>query len=323
MRDRIVAIVGYDRAELLDIACITTTLGMANHMGARRPYRAVVATPGGRPIELHSGLTLGGQQSLERLSGPLDTLIVAGGLGHEDAAADLRLVGHVRRLAVLTRRVASVCTGANVLAAAGLLDGRRVTTHWAFADGIAARYPKVTVDPEPIYIRDGNVATSGGVTSALDLALAFVEEDHGADVARRVSRHLVTYLQRPGSQAQMSIFTAAPPPDNDIVRRMVDYVASHLDEDLSTASLAAHAGIGQRHLNRLFTHHTGQSAGQYVRRARAEAAANLLTSTSLPVAGVARRCGFGSAEALRLAFAQLYGTSPSQYRTTQGRRSAR
>lgn len=318
MRDRIVAVVGYDRAELLDIACVTTTLGMANHLGARPPYRAVIATPGGRPIALHSGLTLGGQQSLERLGGPLDTLIVAGGPGHEDAAADPRLVGHVRRLAALSRRVASVCTGASVLAATGLLDGRRVTTHWAFADGIAARYPKVTVDREPIYIRDGNVATSGGVTSALDLVLAFVEEDHGADVARRVSRHLVTYLQRPGSQAQVSVFTAAPP-ENDIVRRVVDYVASHLDADLSTASLAAHAGVGQRHLNRLFIHHTGQSAGRYVRRTRAEAAARLLTSTSLPVAGVARRCGFGSAEALRLAFTHLYGTSPSQYRTRHGR----
>jgi transcriptional regulator GlxA family with amidase domain len=278
-KHRVVAVVGYDRAELLDIACVTTTLGMANHMGAHRPYHAVVVTPGGRPIELQWGLSLGGQQSLERLGGPLDTLIVAGGLGHADAAADPRLVGHVRRLAALSQRVASMCTGVSVLAAAGLLNGRRVTTHWAFADGIAARYPTVDVDPEPIYIRDGSVATSGGVTSALDVAPAFVEEDHGPDVARHVSRHLVTYLKRPGSQAQMSMFTAAPPPDNDIVSRVVDYVASHLDADLSTGSLAALAGIGQRHLNRLFTHHTGQSAGRYVRRARVEAAANLLSST--------------------------------------------
>lgn len=312
------AVVGYDGAELLDIACVTTTFGMATLSGGRPPYRLVVATPGGRPIALHSGLTVGGQRSLERLRGPLDTLIVSGGLGHVEAAADPRLVGHVRRLARESRRVASVCTGASILAATGLLDGRRATTHWAYADGIAARYPAVTVDPGPIYIREGNVTTAAGVTSALDLALAFVEEDHGADLARLVARHLVTYLQRPGNQAQMSIFTAAPAPDNDVVRRVTDYVTSHLDADLSAAALAAHAGVGERHLTRVFVEHTGQPPGRYVRRARAEAAARLLTSTSLPMTGVARRCGFGSAETLRQAFVRLYGTSPARYRAAHG-----
>ncbi|MEV6963953.1 GlxA family transcriptional regulator [Hamadaea sp. NPDC051192] len=317
MKERVVVTVAYDHAELLDIACVTTTLGMANQLGARIPYRQLIATPAGRPIELHSGLALTGQQPLERLVGPVHTLIVSGGLGHERAAADTRLVGHVRRLAKLSKRVASVCTGAHVLAAAGLLDGRRATTHWGFAAQLAARFPKVTVDPDPIYIRDGDMCTAAGVTSALDLTLAFIEEDHGSDVARTVSRHLVTYLQRPGNQAQMSIFTAAPPPGHDVVRRLADHVASSLDGDLSSATLAAYAGVSERHLARLFVEHLGQTPGRYVRQVRIEAAANLLTSTKLPVAAVARRCGFGSAETLRLAFAQRYGTTPAAFRATQ------
>ena len=317
VQERIVAVVGYDHAELLDIACVTTTLSMANLMGAQQPYRLVFATQAGRAIDLHSGLALTGQRSLERLTGPLDTLIVSGGLGYHVAAADQRLVGHVRRLATESRRVASVCTGATILAAAGLLDGKRATTHWRYAAQLAGRYPKVTVDPRPIYTRDGNVWTAAGVTSALDLALAFVEDDHGADLARDVSRYLVTYLQRPGTQAQMSIFTAAPPPEHDLVREVVDYIAGHPDVDLSATALAAHAGVSTRHLTRLFLNHIGQSPGRYVRRVRAEAAANLLTATTLPMTGVARRCGFRSAEALRVAFTQVYGTTPARYRAAR------
>ncbi|NUR69475.1 MAG: helix-turn-helix domain-containing protein [Hamadaea sp.] len=317
MREHVVVTVAYDHAELLDIACVTTAFAMAGQLGARTPYRQVIATPGGRSIALHSGLALTGQQPLERLTGPVHTLIVSGGLGHEQAAADARLVGHVRRLAKESRRVASVCTGAHVLAAAGLLDGKRATTHWGFAAQLAARYPQVTVDPAPIYIRDGGVCTAAGVTSALDMTLAFIEEDHGPEVARTVSRHLVTYLQRPGNQAQMSIFTAPPPPGDHLVRRIADHVASNLDGDLSSAGLAAYAGVSERHLNRLFTEHIGQTPGRYVRRVRTEAAANLLTSTGLPLTAVARRCGFGSSETLRLAFAQRYGVSPAHFRATQ------
>lgn len=313
-------VVGYESAELLDIACVTTSLVMANGIGDPAvPYRVSVAGPGGGPIVCGSGLTLNSQQSLERLVGPLDTLIVSGGMGFERAAADPRLVGHVRRLARESRRVASVCTGAAVLAAAGLLDGRRATTHWRFAARLAARHPRVTVDAAPIYIRDGNVYTAAGITSALDLTLAFIEDDHGPDLARQVSRDLVTYLQRPGNQAQMSLFTAAPPPRNDLVRELVAHIAAHPDHDLGTAALAARAGVTPRHLTRLFTEHLGQAPGRYVRRARTEAAAQLLVSTTLPVESVAARCGFGTAESLRQAFTSRYGISPSGYRSTQTR----
>ncbi|MFD8077932.1 GlxA family transcriptional regulator [Streptomyces sp. NPDC059718] len=324
MDERLIVIVGYDSAELLDIACVTTSLGMANRLGTpARPYRVRVAGPGGKPITCGSGLTLQSQQSLERLTGPLDTLIVSGGLGHERAAADPRLVGHVRRLARESRRVASVCTGAGILAATGLLDGRRATTHWRFASQLAAQHPQITVDSDPIYIRDGNVYTAAGITSALDLTLAFIEEDHGAELARQVARDLVTYLQRPGNQAQMSLFTASPPPRDDVVRQLVEHITSHLDHDLNATALAARAGVTTRHLTRLFVEHLEQPPARFVRQARTEAAAHLLSSTVLPLAGVAARCGFGSTETLRQAFTSRYGISPSRYRATQTRLSAK
>lgn len=314
MTERLVLVVGYDDAELLDIACVTTTLATANRLGARPAYAVRVVTPGGTALACDAGLTLRSQGALERVTERLDTLLVSGGHGHENAAADPRLVGHVRRLARQSRRVASVCTGATVLAAAGLLDGRRATTHWHYAERLAASYPRVEVDPAPIYIRDGRIATAAGVTSALDLTLAFVEEDHGPELARGVARGLVTYLHRPGNQAQMSMFTAPPPLADGLVRRVVDHVAADLAGDLGTAALAAMAGVSERHLSRLFADQLGRTPARFVREARTEAAAHLLAAGSLPIAVVASRCGFGSAESLRQAFTARFGTSPSRYR---------
>jgi transcriptional regulator GlxA family with amidase domain len=312
---RTVAVLGYGGAELLDIACVTSTLGMANGLGRLRdPYDVVLISAGRRPITCGPGIELVSGDCLERVTGPLDTLIVSGGLGHAEAAADPLISAHVRRLAQVSRRVASVCTGASILAAAGLLDGRRVTTHWGFARRLAAQHPAVTVDPDPIYIRDGNISTAAGVTSALDLTLAFVQEDHGAELARLVSRHLVTYLQRPGSQAQMSMFTAGPPAEHDIVRRVVDHIETHLGEDVGTTALATMVGLSPRHLARLFVADLGVTPGRFVRQARIEAAAQLVATTSLPLPGIAARCGFGSVETMRLAFSQRYGTSPSRFR---------
>ncbi|MGC5013009.1 GlxA family transcriptional regulator [Streptosporangium sp. DT93] len=320
MDERQVVVVGYDDAELLDIACVTTTLSTANVAGkVRPPYRTRMVSPGGHPITCSGGMTLQSHQSLERLTGPIDTLIVSGGWGHLRAAADPLIVGHVRRLARESRRVASVCTGASILAAAGLLDGRRATTHWWFAGELASRHPAIDVDPDPIYIRDGAVTTSAGVTSALDLTLAFIEEDHGAKLARLISRILVTYLQRPGNQSQMSMFTAAPPPESDLVRRLTDHVSANLDGDLTTTALADVAGVSPRHLTRLLLANLGRSPGRFVRNARIEAATHLVVTTSLPMASVAARCGFGTAEALRQAFVSRYGIPPSRYRAIHTR----
>ncbi|RKR86420.1 AraC family transcriptional regulator with amidase-like domain [Micromonospora pisi] len=314
MRERVILVVGYDGAELIDIACVTSSLDIANRSGASPPYRVILASPGRRSITCDSGLRLQAEAALERFNSPLDTLLVSGGLGHEQAAASERLVGHVRRLATLARRVASVCTGSTVLAEAGLLTNRRATTHWMYAEQFARRYPDVRVDPEPIYVRDGNIATSGGVTSALDLTLAFIEEDHGAALARGVALGTVAYLQRPGGQAQLSMFVARHTTDDLLVRRITDHVVSHLDGDLGTGALARLGGVSERHLSRMFLNHVGQTPAQYVRRVRTEAAAQLLVSTELPLAAVARRCGLGSTETLRQAFLGRYAVPPSRYR---------
>jgi transcriptional regulator GlxA family with amidase domain len=266
-------------------------------------------------VRCDSGLALQVAGSLQRTTGSIDTLVVSGGRGHEYAAATSTVVAHVRRLAAVARRVASVCTGATVLAAAGLLDGRRATTHWAYADALADQYPAVHVDPTPIYVRDGSVATSAGVTSALDLTLALVGEDHGPGLARAVSRGLVTYLQRPGSQAQMSVFVA-PEADHDLVRETVAHVTANLDAALDTATLAARAGVSERQLNRLFVEHVGLPPGRFVRRVRLDAAARLLATTEHPISTIARRCGFASVEGLRQAFVQRFGLPPTRFRTS-------
>ncbi|MEV0328350.1 DJ-1/PfpI family protein [Micromonospora echinospora] len=314
MRERVVLVVGYDGAELIDIACVSSSLDFANRIGAKPPYRSVLATPGGHSITCDSGLRLHGQESLERWHAPVDTVLVSGGLGHEQAAANPLLVGHVRRLAALARRVASVCTGATVLAEAGLLANRRATSHWMYAEQLASSYPDVLVDPEPIYIRDGDVATSGGVTSALDLTLSFIEEDHGMALARGVALGMVAYLQRPGTQAQMSMFLTRCSSDDLVVRRLTNHIAGHLADDLNAAALARLSGVSERHLSRLFLTYLDATPAQYVREVRTEAAAHLLTSTTLPLSAVARRCGFGSTESLRQAFLARYAVPPSRFR---------
>jgi transcriptional regulator GlxA family with amidase domain len=307
-------VVGYEDAELLDLSCVTTTLAVAGDVGADPPYTVHLLTPGGRAITCRPGLRLEAHGALEQHTAPVDTVVVVGGLGSDAAARDPVLTAHVRRLARDARRVASVCTGASVLAAAGLLDGRRATTHWRFAADLARAHPAVTVDPGPIFIRDGRIATSAGVTSALDLTLSFVAEDHGPALARRVARALVTYLQRPATQAQVSLHVAAPAPADDVVRRVVDHVAGHLADDLGAAVLAAHAGVSERHLARLFRAHLDRTPGEHVRRARTEAAAQLVATTDVPLARVAARCGFRSTETMRTAFLDAFGRTPSEHR---------
>ena len=316
---RRVVLVGYHAAELLDISCVTTALTVANFLHGTQLYDVALVSPGGRPIHTGSGLVVQAHDRLERVTGPLDTLIVSGGIGYVQAMDDRRLVAHVRRLAGESRRVAAVCTGSGVLAAAGLLDGRRAATHWDHAAWLAERYPQVTFDGDPIFVTDDRFCTSAGVTAALDLTLSFIEADQDATLAREVARQLVTYLQRPGNQAQMSVYTAAPAVGNSLVRDTVAHVAAHLDGDLSTATLAGRVGVSERHLTRLFLREVELTPGRFVRRARTEAAAQLLTSTDLTMEAIASRCGFGTAETLRQAFQGRYGVSPSHYRTTQAR----
>jgi transcriptional regulator GlxA family with amidase domain len=310
-----VVLVAYDGAELLDIAAVSSALALANRLGADPAYRVTLASVGGGDVRCDSGLRLRAQARLSAVE-TADTVVVSGGLGHTDAAGDRALVRHVRRLADGAARVGSVCTGATVLAATGLLAGRRATTHWLYAAELARAHPEVRVDATPVFVRDGRFATSGGVTASLDLTLAFIEEDHGAELARWVAMGMVTYLQRPGNQAQMSMFTMAPRPDHVVVRRVLDRVVADPAGEVSAEALAAHAGVSVRHLSRLFREHVGESPASAVRRMRLEIAARLITSTDLPLAQVATRCGFGSGETLRQAFVARFGVSPRTFRHT-------
>lgn len=318
MTELTVLVVGFDDAELVDIASVTSAFALANRLGAQPAYRVEVASVDGQDISTDSGLRLGVHRALPDVE-RVDTLVVSGGLGHSAAGSTPELVDHVRRLAAPARRVASVCTGATVLAAAGLLDGRPATTHWFHAAEFAARFPQVRLDSAPVYVRDGKVATSGGVTASLDLTLAFIEEDHGAELARWVAMGMVTYLQRPGNQAQMSIFTETPRSDHALVKQVIDHVVAHPDGDLSTSALAAVAGVSPRQLNRLFQDHLHSPPASTVRRIRLELAGQLASSTDLSMGQIARRCGFSSAESLRQAFVARYGVAPRAFRQTHAR----
>lgn len=321
MADPEVLVIGYDGAELVDIASVTSALALANRLGAKPRYAVRLACLGGRDITCDSGQRLVAQCDIASVES-VDTLVVSGGLGHDPASRNGQLLGHVRRLAGTARRVTSVCTGTSVLAAAGLLDGKRATTHWFYAADLARRFPRVRVDSSPVYIREGRYATSGGVTASLDLTLALIEEDHTAELARWVAMGMVTYLQRPGNQAQMSIFTEVPHPDDAVVQQVLDHVLAHPDRDLSTNALAGLVGVSSRQLTRLFQQHLHAPPAAAVRRIRLELAARLLATSELPLSQVARRCGFSSAETLRQAFATRYGTSPRAFRSTHSRSAA-
>jgi transcriptional regulator GlxA family with amidase domain len=310
---RRVLVVAYEDAQILDVACPSASFEMANSQGAAPPYAIELATVSGTPVRSSCGIGLTGARRLASVTGQIDTMLIVGGNGTETAMTDDLLLTQVRRLAPRSRRIASVCTGAFVLAAAGLLNGRRATTHWGYGELMASAFPDITVDLAPLYIRDGNVYTSAGVTSALDLTLALIEDDHGPTLARQVARELVAYLHRPADQAQISTFLA-PPPGDRVVRDVLGYINAHLAEDLSPPALAARAQISRRHLTRLFTRQLGTTPARAVREARTEAAAHLVRGSELSLAAIARRCGFRSAETLRQAFLSRYGLTGDRIR---------
>jgi transcriptional regulator GlxA family with amidase domain len=244
----------------------------------------------------------------------LDTLLVAGGEGVDAAAADPELVAWVRRRANRARRVASVCTGAFLLAAAGLLDGRRAATHWKYCAKLAQRFPAVHVEPDPIFVCDGPVWTSAGVTAGIDLALALVEEDLGRSLALAVARYLVVFLKRPGGQAQFSAALALQTAE-DKFGGLHAWINEHLADDLSLSVLADQAGMSERSFSRHYVQATGQTPARAIERLRVEAARRLLSESRSPVKRVAQRCGFGSEETMRRSFLRLLAVTPQDYRS--------
>jgi len=266
------------------------------------------------PVATSAGYGLLAQRGLAQLRGPLDTLVVAGGLGTARAVADRALIGWLRRQAPRARRVASVCTGAFLLAEAGLLDGLRVTTHWQACELLQRRYPRLRVEPDCIYVREGRIWTSAGVTSGMDLALALVEEDLGRDVALAVAQRLVLYLKRPGGQSQFSAQLAAQRAAREPLRELQAWIAEHPAEDLSVAALARRAGMSPRNFARVFAREVGRTPARFVEEARVEHARRRLEAGEDGIDAVAAACGFGSAETLRRAFLRVLRVAPAAYR---------
>ena len=310
----------FPRVQMLDVTGPLQVFSSANDLvaeaaaeeGKAPPYELRVVAQGGAAVTASAGLELIANP-LPPPGTALDTLIVPGGPGVEAAAADPVLVEWVRERAKQSRRVASVCTGAFLLATSGELDGRRATTHWSFCAELARRFPAVTVEPDPIFVHDRSVWTSAGVTAGIDLALALVEEDLGRTLALAVARYLVVFLKRPGGQAQFSA-TLSLQSAEDSFGALHGWIKEHLSDDISLPTLAREAGMSARSFSRHYLEATGLTPARAVERLRVEAARQMLSESRLPVKRVATRCGFGSEETMRRSFLRLLAATPQAYR---------
>jgi transcriptional regulator GlxA family with amidase domain len=310
---RRVLVLAVEGSESLDIL---GPVEVFDYAARRAPgsYRIDVVGPGSDGlITMSNGLRLG-VAPLPEPAPRHDTLIVAGGEGARRAIGDPVIVDWIVRASRRARRTTSVCTGAYLLAAAGLLDGRRATTHWEWCAALAERHPAVEVDPDPVWVRDGDVWTSAGVTAGIDLALALVEDDLGAQVALAVARELVVFLKRPGGQSQFSGALAAQQATRPALRELQAWIAGHLDQDLSVAALAAEAGLSERSFARAFRAEIGETPAAYVEVLRVERARALLEDGAESLQAVSRATGFSSPEVLRRAFHRRAGVSPAAYR---------
>ncbi len=312
--ERRVVVLAYDGVQSLDVVGPVEVFDVATRHRITPPYRVEVVAPVAAPIVTTSGITITPARGIGDGRAAVDTFVVAGGQGVDAVVEDTALIGAVRRVARRSRRVASVCTGAFVLAEAGLLDGRRVTTHWASCRRLARRYPDLEVDPDPIFVRDGDVYTSAGVTAGIDLCLALVEEDHGRDVALAVARQLVVFLKRPGGQAQFSSHLSTQIAERDVLADVQGWIADHLEDDLSVARLAARATMSPRHFARVFRAETGVTPARFVEHARVEQARRRLEESSVGIEEIAHDCGFGTPETMRRAFLRLLWVGPAEYR---------
>ncbi len=317
MRERHVVIVAYDGVQPLDAVGPHEVFAGAGRAASslRRAggYRVTLASRAGGTVRAESGLRLG-TELLGDDDERIDTLVLAGGSGANAAAADETLVAWIRATAPRCRRVATVCSGAFLGAAAGLLGGRRVTTHWARAQELRETHPDLTVDPDPIYIRDGKIWSSAGVTAGIDLSLAMVSDDLGVDVAQTIARWLVMFLHRPGGQTQFASPVWVPRAERSTVRAVQDLVEAAPGGDHRLPALAAAAAMSVRHFTRVFTAEVGESPSRFVERTRVEAARRELETTGDTLDVVAVRCGLGSAETLRRVFQRHLAVSPDGYR---------
>lgn len=297
-----------------------TRLGKADLLG----YQPIIIAESPGPVRTMSGTEIVATHSYNDIEKGLDTLIIAGGTGVEQACKDIALLAWLGVSAPKARRVASVCSGAFLLAAAGLLNNRRVTTHWMFADQLAATYPSVRVDASLLVVRDGHIYSSGGITAGMDLALTLIEEDVGPEVMLAVARTMVVFPRRPGGQSQFCAHSSLlgnepfrPLTQVDERPQFKDlqaWMLAHPEADLSVPALADRMGMSVRNFSRLFQSAAGETPAQFAERARAEAARCKLEQTALSVETIAKKCGFGDPERMRRTFQRLYNTSPGDYR---------
>lgn len=278
----------------------------------RARYHTTVASADGGAITTESRLSIGTVDADG--IGRVDTLVVPGGIGAQTAADDAGVVAAIRALGDRAERIVTVCSGTFPAAAAELLDGKRVSTHWARAGALRRRFPTLDVDTDPIYIRDGEVWSSAGVTAGIDLALAIVEHDHDPDVAQTIARWLVMFLRRPGGQTQFATPVWSERADLEPIRRAQNLIDAEPGDDHRVGRLAGRVGMSERHFTRRFTEQVGSSPAQYIAAVRLEAARAQLESTTATVDAIAQRCGFGTVETLRRTFARRLGVSPDQYR---------
>jgi transcriptional regulator GlxA family with amidase domain len=309
---RRVLLVAFDRFQALDLTGPAEVFSMATRLQSGAYSIEVAAAEA--EISSSSGLRLRPDRTLASCRGRIDTLVVVGGEGVPAALDDERLVRWIARAAPRCRRVASVCNGAFLLARAGLLDGRRATTHWAACAALERRHPLIEVDPDAIFVKDGDVYTSAGVTAGMDLSLALVEEDLGRKAALEVARWLVLFLKRPGGQSQFSAQLSAQIAEREPLRDLQAWIADNLDADLSVPALAERTCMSPRNFARAFRREIGVTPAVYVETARVEAARVALDGTQEPVESIARRCGFGTVETMRRAFHRRLGVGPSGYR---------
>jgi transcriptional regulator GlxA family with amidase domain len=318
---RSVVILGFPGVQALDVVgpfdvFTGATQNLAALNRADEGYDVTIASVDGAQIATGTGLVLVAQP-LPDPDGPIDTVVLPGGWGLDDARKNPVVVDWVKAVSGTARRVVSVCTGAFLAAQVGLLDGCRATTHWAFADELARQFPSVAVDPDAIFVQSSpTVWTAAGVAAGIDLALSLVEQDHGTEVAQTVARYLVLYLRRPGGQSQFAAPVWMPRAKRAPIREVQESIEAQPGAAHTISDLAGRAAMSPRHFTRVFTDEVGEAPGAYVERIRTEAARRQLEETDDTVTVIAARCGFGTSETLRRNFVRRMGISPDQYRKT-------
>jgi transcriptional regulator GlxA family with amidase domain len=305
---RKVVIVGPPPVQILDVT------GPLEVFSNAPGYDIQLANPGPeRTLKTNRGVMLADATPIADVQGPIDTLVIAGGPGAENGSYDPNFIAWIAKAGSQARRVASICTGAFLLAEAGLLDGKQAVTHWTFCDRLAREYPKVAVRPEPIFLRDGSIYTSAGITAGIDLSLTLVEEDHGHETALRIARFLVMFLVRPGGQAQYSHMLSHQAVTSQPLRELQVWMLQHLREPLTVESLAERIGMSARHFTRVCLRETGMNPGQFVDRMRVEAAQQIIDTSSRGLKEIADSCGFQSADAMRRTFLRVLGVTAAEY----------